>query len=109
MLEKEDMNIVKLHDYCSKIGLNHEFYEYLDGFKIKFANGDDCVQHKYSYGNSENCIEFACNFSSRISYKATSLQNAKRFVHKYKDKLLGISEKRKDQQISFFIEKNKSK
>lgn len=81
----EYKEIKELYEYCQKIGVEAEIATLYDGFIIRFNNGGDAVQHYGSYGGDSGCVEFACD--SKIDYQSCSLDNAKRFVRRNKDKL----------------------
>lgn len=78
--------IFKLKDYCDKLGIKYRFEHLYNGYTIIFQEKYDIVQHDHSYGNDRGCVEFAIS-KPRIDYRAISLENAKRLVHKYKDYL----------------------
>ena len=82
---REYKEIIELYEYCQKIGVEAEKTTLYDGFIIRFNNGGDVVQHFGSYGSDIGCVEFACD--SKIDYQSCSLDNAKRFVRRNKDKL----------------------
>lgn len=78
--------IIELFNYCKGIGVEVEFGYILDGYKLVFKNTDDVIQHYFSYGSFDGCVEFSC-FDDDFSYRAISLEDAKQFVLKNKDKL----------------------
>ena len=42
--------IQELHKFCVEHKIKHDFHTFNDwGYQIRFRNGDDCVQHRYSY------------------------------------------------------------
>lgn len=79
--------ILKLYEYCKKIGIDAELSELYDGYKITFANGSDVVQHAYSYLGSQGCVEPAIR--SKLDYSPTELKNAKQLVCRHKERLNG--------------------
>lgn len=80
--------IIKLKAYCDKIGViaTLEDFTEFDGYRIQFNNGSDCIQHKYSYGSEDKKVEFGYT-ESRVDFKGVTLENAKAFVKRNKDKL----------------------
>ena len=77
--------IKRLREYCDKIGIYTLLLNHGDGYILRFVKGD-AVQHRYSYGCDDGCVEFGYT-GSRIDYKATTLKNAKAFVKRNKDYL----------------------
>jgi hypothetical protein len=77
--------IVKLYEYCKKIGVNVEISPMFGGFCIKFENGGDVIQHLGSYGRDCGCVEPA--IGSRLDYTAVPLKNAKALIRRHKEKL----------------------
>lgn len=88
MAKEKYREILKLHKYCTKIGIPAMLEELYDGYAIRFANRwGDFVQHMYSYGAECGCVEPA--IGSRLDYSAVSLKQAKALVKRHKDKLMG--------------------
>ena len=77
--------ILKLFDYCQKIGITATIEPYFDGYAIRFVDGGDVVQHSYSYGSEHGYVEPA--IGSELDYTAVSLKNAKVLIRKYKKQL----------------------
>lgn len=77
--------IQKLYEFCVKIGVAAEIQQMYDGFHLGFPNGDDFVQHKYSYGSNCGCVEPA--IGCRKDYTAVSLNAAKSLVKYHKERL----------------------
>ena len=82
----EYKEIKALKEYCDKIGVIATLKDLFDGYILRFEKGGDCVQHRFSYGSDEKKVEFG-GTGSRLDYKATTLDNAKAFVKRNKDKL----------------------
>lgn len=76
--------ILKLYEYCQRIGIEAELTTLYDGYKLTFPSGGDIVQHEHSY-RSEFCVEPA--IGSRYDYKPYTVDEAKRIVEKHKDRL----------------------
>lgn len=85
----EDMysEILKLHEYCQKIGVESTLSDLFDGFALRFPDGSDFVQHRYSYGSRDGCVE--PSIGSKSDYTAVSLESAKRLVRRNKSRLNG--------------------
>ena len=77
--------ILKLNVYCNKIGVNTTVEKLYDGYTIRFNNGDGFVQHSWSYGHDEGCVEPA--IGCRLDYRAVTLKEAKRLIKYHKDRL----------------------
>lgn len=77
--------ILKLHTYCEKTGVECRLEKFLDGYAIRFNNGGDFIQHRGSYGCTVGCVEPA--IGSRLDYTAVPLKNAIELVRRHKDKL----------------------
>lgn len=71
--------------YCLKHGIKAELKSLFDGYKICFPNGGDIIQHRYSYGACNGCVEPA--IGSRMDYEAVPLNVAKRLVYSHREKL----------------------
>lgn len=84
-MKEKYAEIIKLHEYCVKIGVDCVLERFKDGYAIRFNNGWDVVQHYFSYGNDAGCVEPAID--SRLDYTAVPLKNAKALVKRHKDKL----------------------
>lgn len=79
--------IQMLYFYCLKHGIKAELAEFHDGYAIKFPNGGDFVQHRFSYGSHNGCVEPA--IGSRLDYSAVTLKQAMGLVKRHKDRLNG--------------------
>lgn len=77
--------ILELYEYCKKIGINATIEQLFDGYKITFPNGSDVIQHIYSYGAYDGCVEPAIN--SKLDFTAVSLKNAKQLIKRHKERL----------------------
>jgi hypothetical protein len=77
--------ILKLHTYCEKTGVECRLESLFDGYAIRFNNGGDFIQHRGSYGCTVGCVEPA--IGSRLDYTAVPLKNAIDLVRRHKDKL----------------------
>lgn len=84
-MKEKYSEIIKLHEYCVKIGVECVLQKMFDGYAIRFNNGGDFVQHYGSYGHDAGCVEPA--IGSRVDYTAVTLKNAKALVKRHKDKL----------------------
>ena len=77
--------IQELYEYCKNIGINATLKPLHDGYIIKFPNGSDVVQHRYSYGCCNGCVEPA--ISSELDFTAVSLEVVKEYIEKHKERL----------------------
>lgn len=80
--------ILKLFEYCGKIGVDAEITRLQGGYLIRFRNGGDVIQHDYSYGSDKGYVEFC--IGSRVDFKAVPLKRAKLIVRKNKEKLNNV-------------------
>lgn len=78
--------ILELYEYCKEIDVEVTKEIFEDGYAIRFANGADFVQHRWSYGADEGYVEPA-GVDKWYDYTAVSLKEAKELIKKYKDKL----------------------
>ncbi len=83
--------ILKLHTYCEKTGIECRLEKLFDGYAIRFNNGGDFIQHHGSYGCEAGCVEPA--IGSRLDYTAVPLKNALALVRRHKDKLNKAAER----------------
>lgn len=77
--------IIMLHKYCLKIGVECELEKLFDGYAIRFKSGGDFIQHHGSYGCNVGCVEPA--IGCRLDYRAVPLKNAMVLVRRHKDRL----------------------
>lgn len=77
--------IIKLYNYCIKIGVEAVLMELYDGFIIRFNDGSDFVQHHGSYGCNCGCVE--PQIGCKEDYTAVDLKRAKSMVFWLKRKL----------------------
>lgn len=86
MAEKYE-EIQKLHQFCRERGIEATLEPFFDGFSIRFPGGGDFVQHQFSYGSGNGCVEPA--IGSRLDYTAVRLADAKALVIRHKRDLIG--------------------
>ena len=79
--------ILKLFEYCKNIGIQCELTRHCGGYHIRFKSGGDVIQHDYSYGNTDGCVEFC--IGSKVDFTAVPLKRAKIIIRKNKEKLNG--------------------
>ena len=93
--------IRELHEYCVEIGIEATLERFLDGYAVRFGNRRDFVQHSGSYGSGSGCVEPAIGCD--LDYTPVTLEEAKRLVEKYKDKLslLQIRRRRTTNESNF--------
>ena len=77
--------ILKLHSYCEKTGVECQLEKLFDGYILVFNNGDDFVQHQYSYGCENGCVE--PSIGSRLDYTAVPYSKAIGLVKRHKGRL----------------------
>ena len=70
--------INELYDFCVKHKIKARFESLYDGYAIRFPNGSDIVQHRYSYGSAKGFLEPAIGCA--IDYTPVSLILAKLLV-----------------------------
>lgn len=85
--------ILALHEYCKKIGVEATISPFFDGYCIRFNNGGDFIQHRGSYGHDSGCVEPA--ISCRLDYTAVPLKNARALVKRHKEKLNALPKVKK--------------
>ena len=79
--------IVKLFEYCQQIGVDASLEKLFDGYAIRFPHGYDFVQHNYTYGSKNGCVEPA--IGCKYDYMPVDLESAKQLACHYKDRLNG--------------------
>lgn len=62
------------------------FLNIYDGYQIRFPNGADVVQHKYSYGGPEGYLEFA-GVDEEIDYAPIDFETAFNILKVFHDEL----------------------
>jgi hypothetical protein len=72
--------ILDLYRYCEKLSIPAMLEDLHDGYAIRFPNGGDFVQHKYSYGAERGCVEPA--IGCRVDFSPVSLEKAKGLVRR---------------------------
>lgn len=78
--------VLKLRKYCEKIGVDVVLDTIHDGYRIRFNNGADFVQHQYSYGGVDGYVKPA-GISKKLDCSAITLEQAKTLVRNHKEKL----------------------
>ncbi len=84
--EKSYDAILALFDFCKENGIKCELEPLYDGYKILFPDGNDFIQHSYSYGSDEGFVEPAIG-DEDYDFTAVGLNLAKDLVLKYRDRL----------------------
>lgn len=79
--------IQELYKFCQKQGIDAALEPFFDGFAIRFPGGGDFVQHQFSYGSGNGCVEPA--IGSQLDYTAVRLADAKALVRRHKKRLIG--------------------
>lgn len=74
----EYREINELYDFCVKHKIKARFENHFDGYAIRFPNGADIIQCRYSYGSARGCVEPAIGCA--IDYTPVSLVLAKLLV-----------------------------
>ena len=85
MTKEKYRSILKLKEYCDELGIECKLSTMFDGYRIDFRNGD-VIQHEYSYGADEGCVEFA--IGCKADYTAVTLKNAKAIIKRHKEKMI---------------------
>lgn len=57
-----------------------------DGYQLRFPNGADVIQHRYSYGSQEGCVEFG-GVDDDIDYSAIDFTTALNILKVFHDEL----------------------
>lgn len=83
--------IFALYEFCKENGIECRIVPLYDGHKICFQNGSDFVQHEFSYCAAGGCVEPAIG-DEECDYTPVLLEQAKKLVLKYRDKLNGTIE-----------------
>ena len=78
--------ILELYAFCCENGIKCKLSPLYDGYKITFANGDDFVQHEYSYGSDDGFVEPAIG-DKEFDFTAVGLKLATALVLKYRERL----------------------
>ena len=72
--------------YCKRQDISAEIEPLFDGWKLVFPNGDDFVQHEYSYMGNTGALEPAIGCEDDFS--PVTLEAAKVLVLKYRKRLV---------------------
>ena len=72
--------------YCKRHDIPAEIESLFDGWKLVFPNGDDIVQHAFSYMGASGALEPAIGCESDFS--PVTLEEAKVLVLKYRQRLM---------------------
>lgn len=75
-----------LWNYCKRQDIPAEIESLFDGWKLVFPNGDDFVQHEYSYMGDTGALEPAIGCEDDFS--PVTLEAAKVLVLKYRKRLV---------------------
>ena len=79
--------ILLLADYWQKVlGGKCTISCLYDGYKLTFPNGADVIQHQYSYGSQEGCVEFA-EVDDDIDFSAIDFNTALNILRVFHDEL----------------------
>ena len=73
--------IKKLYYWCRANGILCTIEPLFDGFKLCFANGADIIQHQYSYGANNGCVEPA-GIDDEVDYSAVPLIEMEKILMK---------------------------
>lgn len=57
-----------------------------DGYQLRFPSGADVIQHQYSYGSQEGCVEFG-GVDDDIDYSAIDFTTALNILKAFHDEL----------------------
>ena len=69
--------ILELFQWCIDSHIHGTSTRLYDGYKIRFADGSDFVQHAGSYGSKNGCVEPA---GFEISYEPVTLDKARLLI-----------------------------
>lgn len=84
--EAKYKEILELYEYCKRLKIDARLEEMLYGYKICFKSGRDFVQHRYSYGSNNGCVEPAIG-AAGFDYTAVDLETAKCLVKLHRKRL----------------------
>lgn len=73
--------IRRLRSWCVANGIPCTIEPLFDGFKICFADGADVIQHQYSYGAENGCVEPA-GIDDEVDYSAVPLVEMEKILMK---------------------------
>ena len=73
--------IRKLYSWCKANGIPCTIEPLFDGFKICFIDNADVIQHQYSYGAKNGCVEPA-GIDDEIDYTAVPLTEMEKILMK---------------------------
>jgi hypothetical protein len=68
------------------LGGECELSRLYDGYQIRFPSGADVIQHRYSYGSQEGCVEFG-GVDDDIDYSAIDFETALNILKVFYDEL----------------------
>ena len=83
---KKYPEILELRAFCIENGIKCRLTHLYDGYKISFPDGNDFVQHEFSYGSDEGFVEPAIG-DKDFDFSAVGLDLAKSLVLKYRERL----------------------
>ena len=83
--------IFALYEFCKENGIKCRIGPLYDGHKIRFRDGSDFVQHKFSYCAAGGCVEPAIG-DEEHDYTPVPLEQAKKLALKWRYKLNGAIE-----------------
>jgi hypothetical protein len=87
-MDEKYPQIIELAAYWQiNLGGSGELSRAYDGYKYKFPSGADVIQHQYSYGCDEECVEFAGLPIEGLNYVAIPIEEAKELVETFFDEL----------------------
>ena len=87
MKENRYFEIWALYVFCRKLGIDAEIMPLFDGWKLSFPDGSDFVQHEFSYGSGEGCVEPA--IGCELDYSEVTLWRARALVTAHRERLAG--------------------
>lgn len=79
--------ILELFEYCKSIGIDATIERLFDGYIIRLSRYGDFIQHQFSYGCQNGCVEPA--IGSKLDYTAVPLEKAKELAREFKEKQNG--------------------
>ena len=85
MKENRYFEIWALYVFCRKLGIDAEIEPLFDGWRLLFPDGSDFIQHEFSYGSGEGCVEPA--IGCELDYSEVSLWRARALVTAYRERM----------------------
>lgn len=90
MKENRYFEIWALYVFCRKLGIDAEIEPLFDGWLLSFPDGSDFIQHEFSEGSAEGCVE--PKIGCELDFSEVSLWRARALVTAHRARLAGEEE-----------------